>query len=321
MYPNKFKIARVLIALIFVVSGFALTGSHALAASVTFNLCASTGTATLPGSVSVPFWGFALVTTPGDCVTGIGKLPGPVLEANEGDVVTVNVYNALPAGHSATFELSGFALTLPAVNQYQFTAGRSGTFVYQSSGDAGRQMAMGLYGALVVRPAGEAAGFATGNCSTAAGAVYGNPFDRECVLVLSAVDPNFNAAPDTFDMNDYLATYWLVNGAAYPDTSAIAAPAGQRLLLRYVNAGFDYTSMMLLGAHEQVLGRDGYALNNPFLASTEVIPSGATEDAIVTVPSTAAPTTNGFPLFNRNLHVTNGAPASDPGGMLIFIQP
>ena len=103
--------------------------------------------------------------------------------------------------------------------------------------------------------------------------------------MLSQVDPNFNAAPDTFDMYDYLATYWLINGKAYPDTAPIAATAGQRVLLRYVNAGYDNTTMLLLGMHERVLARDARLLNNPFDANAETIPAGATEDAIATVPS------------------------------------
>ena len=43
-------------------------------------------------------------------------------------------------------------------------------------------------------------------------------------------------------MYDYLATYWLINGKAYPDTAPITATAGQRVLLRYVNAGYDNTT-------------------------------------------------------------------------------
>ncbi len=186
-------------------------------------------------------------------------------------------------------------------------------------------MAMGLYGALIVRPAAEAAAFTASSCSTTAGAAYGNAFDQECVLLLSALDPNFNAAPDTFDMNNYLATYWLINGQAYPNTTPITAPAGQRLLLRYVNAGYDNTAMMLLGMHQRVVARDAYPMNNPFLANAETIPAGGTEDALVTIPATAAPTANGFPLFNRNLHVTNGRTTAGtyatPGGMLTFIRP
>ena len=195
-----------------------------------------------------------------------------------------------------------------------FTASAPGTYLYQSGGDAGRQEAMGLVGALVVRSA--TPGQAYDSASTA--------YDVEAPLVLSAIDPNFNAAPDAFDTNNYLATYWLINGLAYPDTAQITATAGQRVLLRYVNAGYDNTSMMLLGMHQQVLARDANLLLNPFAADAETIPAGGTEDSIATVPASAPPGVNGFALFNRNLHVTTGTASNanhSPGGMMTFIGP
>jgi FtsP/CotA-like multicopper oxidase with cupredoxin domain len=326
MQPFMKKIIRILLALAVAAGGLLLSGLPAAAAPVTINLCASSGTLTMPDSTVVNVWGFVL--NPGTCAPGLvtaANFPGVVLEVNVGDVVTINLSSALPAGHTASFELAGLPVTPLGSGVYQFTASREGTFVYQSDGDAGRQMAMGLYGALIVRPLGEAAGFASGSCSTAAGSIYGNAFDRECVLVLSAIDPNFNAAPDTYDMHAYLATYWLINGQPYPAAPAISAPVGQRLLLRYVNAGYDNTAMMLLGMHERVLARDAFPLNNPYLAATETLPAGRTEDAIATIPTTAPPSPNGFPLFNRNLHVTSGSTAAgtynSSGGMMIFIQP
>jgi FtsP/CotA-like multicopper oxidase with cupredoxin domain len=123
-------------------------------------------------------------------------------------------------------------------------------------------------------------------------------------------------------MYGYDASYWLINGKAYPDTAAIHAPAGQRLLLRYVNAGYDNTSMMLVGMHEHVIARDAQLLPNPFDADTETIPAGATEDVIATVPAGSSAMPNGFPLYNRQLNLSNGAPSSgnSPGGMMTFIK-
>jgi FtsP/CotA-like multicopper oxidase with cupredoxin domain len=293
------------------------------AAPVTFNLCAKLGTATLTGAVTAPIWGFGIPSTPGDCGTATASLPGPVLSVNEGDTVTVNVTNALPAGtpdvpHTLRLEIPGVTFdpgpveaTVGNTVTVTFTASAPGTYLYQSGGDAGRQEAMGLAGALIVRSL--AANQAYDNASTA--------YDVEATLVLGAVDPGFNATPDSFDLNDYSATYWLINGKAYPDTApGITAATGQRVLLRYLNAGYDNTSMTLLGMHQRVLARDARLLNNPFDAATEAIPAGGTEDAIATVPTGAAPSSNGFALYNRNLHVTNGSAAA-LGGMLTFIHP
>jgi FtsP/CotA-like multicopper oxidase with cupredoxin domain len=304
----------------------AATTMPASAVAVPMALCAKAGTLTLPGSVSVPVWGFASPT----CSDPV-QVPGPVLQANAGDVVTVTLtVDPSLSGHDVTFELPGSSVTDLGSGQYEFTASE-GTFTYQSPGDAGRQTAMGLYGALVVQPSGAPTGVRD-PCVAGAGTAYGAGFDSECVLVLSQLDPAFNATPDTFDMTNYLATYWLINGKAYPDTDPIVEAAGNAVLLRYVNAGYDNTAMSLLGAHEHVIARDAHALNNAFDADAETIPGGGTEDAIVTVPSFAAPTANGFPLFNRNLHVANGLaclstnpcvpdPNYSPGGMLTFIQP
>jgi FtsP/CotA-like multicopper oxidase with cupredoxin domain len=311
------KGVRAWVALVLGAAGLAVSTSPASAAPVSINLCANDGTATLTGSVTVPIWGFVLAT-PGDCATATATLPGPVLDVNAGDVVTITLTNELPSGHTLDLEIPGVSLDPGPTDgsaPITFTASKPGTYLYQSGGDAGRQEAMGLYGALIVRPL--TGGQAYDDASTA--------YDVEAPLVLSQVDPAFNADPDGFNMLDYLATYWLINGKAYPDTAPVAASAGDLVLLRYVNAGYDNTSMSLLGMHQRVLARDAYLLNNPFSADAETIPAGATEDAIATVPSFSPPSSNGFPLFNRNLHVTNGSTdTSDyatPGGMLTFIAP
>jgi FtsP/CotA-like multicopper oxidase with cupredoxin domain len=321
------KTARALIVLAVAAAGLVLTGSGASAAAVSIELCAVPGTATMPGAVSVPIWGFGVPATPGDCTTATASLPGPQLVVNEGDVVTVNVINALPAvpAHTLSFDIPGVSFT-PGPDtapvgfsvSRTFTASAPGTYLYRSGGDAGRQQAMGLFGALIVR-------------SGTAGQAYDTPttgYDVEAVLVLSTIDPAFNAAPDTSDIHRYVATYWLINGKAYPDTApGIAATAGQRVLLRYLNAGYDNTTMQLLGMHERVVARDARLLNNPFDATAETIPAGATEDTIATVPSGSAPSVHGFPLYNRQQHLTNGAQTGQSptpgtgGGMLTFIHP
>jgi FtsP/CotA-like multicopper oxidase with cupredoxin domain len=335
-------------------------GAVAPAAPVAINLCAVTGTATLKSSVTVPIWGFVRKGTQANCsdVQGTAKLPGEPLIVSEGDTVTINVTNALPGGHTVGLEIPGVTFApgpaeaaVGTTLTRSFTASAPGTYLYQSgggggpnpgeyAGDFGRQVAMGLYGALIVRPptSGQAYDTAT------------SAYDVEATVILSQVDPTFNADPGmTFYPIDtssgqsvdpgcdqthmrcqhFRAVYWLINGKAYPDTAPIQAPAGTRVLLRYLNAGYDNTSMSLLGMHERVLARDANLLNNPFDADTETIPAGGTEDAIAIVPSGGAPSANGFALFNRNMHVTNGtAPSSEystsqslGGGMLTFIHP
>ena len=294
------------------------------------DLCATDGSLALPDSVSVPIWGFVTKPANADCsaVAHTATLPGPVLRVDEGDAVHLNITNGLPAGHRISIEVPGVSFD-PGTNEadmgqtvnISFTAPAPGTYLYQSVGEGERQTALGLYGALIVRS--QTAGQAYDSVASA--------YDVEAPLVLSAVDPAFNASadpasssdPSSFDMRNYQATYWLINGKAYPDTAPIQASAGQRVLLRYVNAGFDNTTMTLLGMHQRVIARDAQLLLNPFDASAETLPAGETEDTIATVPAYSVSTfPHGFALYNRQLHLGNGAPAdpATPGGMMTFIQ-
>ena len=108
---------------------------------------------------------------------------------------------------------------------------------------------MGLYGALVVRPA--TAGQAYDDASTA--------FDDEAVLVLSEIDPALNNAADpaAFDMRKYTAAVLPRSTARrYPDTAPDRRrTAGTTVLLRYVNAGTQYHSMAVLGRRPDAWSR------------------------------------------------------------------
>jgi len=332
--------SRILLVLAMITAALMYGGSAASAATTTIDLCALPGTAGLTGAVTVPIWGFGIPTTPGDCSTATANLPGPQLDvtlsANEPTTVTFNVTNALPAGHSITFEIPGItfdagpadvdpggtlsrSFTAPASPSDPGEANAAGTYLYSSAGDGGRQQAMGLYGALIVRPSTASQAYESADTA----------YDVEAPLVLSAVDPTFNQASDpaAFNMLNYRATYWLINGKAYPDTSGITAGEGQRVLLRYLNAGYDNTTMMLLGMHEHVVAKDAGLLNSSYAASSDTIPAGATEDAIAVVPAGGTPSDSGFPLFNRQLHLTNDdQTGQNPspqtgGGMLTFIHP
>ncbi|MBW7881056.1 MAG: multicopper oxidase domain-containing protein, partial [Caldilineaceae bacterium] len=188
-----------------------LTSSPAQAAPVTIDLCATAGTSSLPGGGSVPIWGYVA----GPC-TGTASLPGPVLQVNSGDIVTINLTNQLPVPTSLVIpgqilSASGGSAGLLTTEAppggsvtYTFTA-VTGTYLYQSGSEPDRQIAMGLYGALIVN-------------SATSGRAYSQPtsaFDSAAVLVLSEIDPNLNANPAAFNMQNYKPRYWLINGKGY----------------------------------------------------------------------------------------------------------
>jgi len=283
-----------------------------LAAPVSIDLCAKTGSVTMPDSAAIAIWGFAEDSGAGCAAATVG-LPGPLLDVNVGDEVTVNLENYdVPENVSLVFPGQPIFPDLVGVGagsstSYTFTASAPGTFLYASGVNAHLQVPMGLYGALIVRPAANQA--------------YGasTMFDVEATLVLSELDPALNNSPSISDLVNYAPKYWLINGEAYPDTVTppISAAAGQKVLLRYLNAGLLNPSMSLLGMHQQVIARDAFALGFPYQVVAETIPAGTTTDAIATIPSGAVAGTK-FWLYNRNLYVTNAG--AFPGGMLAYIE-
>lgn len=253
-------------------------------AARTCDLWAAKGTLVLPGGSSVPIWGFSATAA------GPVGLPGPVLTATVGDTVTVTVHNGLPAAAGA------LSLAVPGVSTgpddttgvpagstvtVRLGARRPGSFVYEAGHTAAgaRQAAMGLVGALVVKPPAPAAGgdlLAYGD---------GTSYQDEAVLVLSEVDPALNAAPTTFDLRGFAPKYRLVNGHAYPEIPPIATDRGRKVLIRYVNAGLATHSMALLGADQTVLAHGGHPLAYSYGVVAESVTPGDTADLLAHVPA------------------------------------
>ena len=276
------------------------------------DLWAKAGSTTMPGGQVVTVWGYT--TASGDPVTRPG---GPTLEVTEGEQVTITLHNELTEatslllqGQQMVPDRTGAAAGAP--KSYTFTAGDPGTYLYEAglTANGQHQVAMGLYGALVVHPAG-APGQAYADADTA--------FDKDAVLVLSELDPALNNAadPGAFDMRKYAPRYFLVNGKAHPDTDAVPAAAGDRVLLRYVNAGIQYHSMAVLGARQRLLALDGSPLGFSRSYVAETFGPGQTADAIVTAPSRQADTS--VPVYDGSLllHNTN---LDGAGGMLTSIE-
>jgi Multicopper oxidase len=317
---------RLATALLFALAG--LGGHQAQATTLTSTACTSaagvatctlfakSGTMTLP-STTVSVWGYT------DSASGVITQPGgPILIVNQGDAVTVNLTNSLPEATTLMFHGQS-NVTSPTATSYTFTATNPGTYLYEASpigANTQHQTAMGLYGALVVKPAcalapcqayGDLPGGAVGS---GAATLY----DDEAVVLLSELDPALNAAPATFDIRNFAPQYFLINGKFHPNTDAINAPTGHKVLLRYVNAGVQQHSMGLLGLRQNFVAKDGSPL--PMFTHSvvaESIAPGETGDAIATIPTGLA---NGikYPLYDARFMMHN---SSNPGmgGMLTFL--
>jgi hypothetical protein len=241
------------------------------------------GTMILPGMpTGVPIWGFA------STATAPATSPGPVLVVDEGNTVTVTVHNRLSQNLSLALPaISGLApdttgAPAGADTTYTFTASRPGTYLYEAghTANGGRQAAMGLVGAMVVRAP------AAGGKPSAYGDA-GSSYDDEAVMVLTEIDPALNTSADplTFDLRNVAPRYRLINGKAFPETAPVVTDVGRKVLLRYVNAGLAAHPMTALGVDQLVVGQDSRPTAYPEAAVTVPLAPGNTVDAVVTLPT------------------------------------
>jgi FtsP/CotA-like multicopper oxidase with cupredoxin domain len=247
-------------------------------------------------------------------------VPGPQLTFNQGDVVTINLHNDLSVDTALLFQGQSMLPDLTGVSNggtqsYTFTVDKPGTFLYEAGLAPGFQIqvAMGMYGAMVVRPAG---------APSQAYASSSSAFDSEEVLVLSELDPTLNNSgnPTAFDIRRFSPKYYLINGKAYPDTDALTVGAGSTVLLRYVNAGLQAHSMSTLGLSQKIIGQDGHANLYGRAVVAETIATGQTLDTLVSIPATAGAQ---YPVYDASLFLRNSdgtGSSSGLGGMLTMLN-
>jgi multicopper oxidase len=274
-----------------------------------FNLVAKTGHIQTPDGNSILMWSYANLDAPD---TGAFQSPGPVLCITQGETVVVNLHNTLADATSIAFPgqegVAGIGspglLTTEAASggdaTYTFTASEPGTYLYESGSDVSKQVEMGLYGALIVRPAGHA-DWAYANASTAF-----NP-NREFMLLLAEIDPDLHRAVefgDTYDFTELHNRYFTINGRSFPDTvqdnDSILLPtqpygslvriqptdgALAPALIRMLNAGALNHPFHPHGNHTREIAQDGRLIGAGGNASTEhfgeTIASGQTQDFLL----------------------------------------
>ncbi len=307
----NWKPAAVVIALI------ALTPAYSPAAQ--YELWAKSGTVSMPGG-TVNVWGYA--TSAADPVT----VPGPRLIVPPGDTtLSVILHNNLPEptsivipGLPATLSpvfvtdaqgrqrVKSFTAETPAqgTTTYTWTGVKPGSYLYQSGSMPGKQVALGLYGAVTQ--------------DAAAGMAYpGVAYGSEVLLFFSELDPALGSNPAVTRPVTYNPRYFLVNGKPFvqgdPSTTIAAGTTNQAVLIRLLNAGLESHGAKLLGSHMRIVAEDG----NPYPYAREqyeaYLPPGKTKDAIW-VPSQAG----AYPVLDSFHFMTNNG--SLGGGMLRYLS-
>jgi FtsP/CotA-like multicopper oxidase with cupredoxin domain len=198
------------------------------------------------------------------------------------------------------------------------------------------------------------------------GTDHSTAYDREYGMFLSEAwaQEHFEGAHiQEHDWSEYHPDIWLLNGRSYPDTiappgggtdsatgdliapvghdelqyqpisSLITARPGDRVLLRFVNLGFQQHAMTIDGLRMRVVGKDATLLRRvlhgptptldvtwqDYWTNTVLIGPGESVDAIVIAPSVADGTS--YRLYNRNLaYLHNPGMAGALGGQMTEIR-
>ena len=182
-----------------------------------------------------------------------GVSPGPVIEAVVGQTVTVNIINNVAL--ETRFTVDRWLPDTPVIPigggaTFEFTPTEAGIYRY---GDTDlRNRSLGLFGAVVVRPA-------EANVAWSGGPTY----DQERNWVVTDMDSVWNNTSIFLPLStDYNPNYFLLNGkngfAAKQDpNSTIDGAVGETFLVRIVNSGLYDQSLHFHAAHFQVISKDG----------------------------------------------------------------
>jgi FtsP/CotA-like multicopper oxidase with cupredoxin domain len=263
---------------------------------------------------------------------------------------------------------------------YHYFPEDPGTYMYHCHIDDVEHVHMGLYGVIFIRCSTPAANGKQQAFNDPAGLLPGQQswYDREFATIITEFDIHAHWADahnQDMDWTDYKGAFRLMNGRAWPDTilphfdpmlpnllpsplpagperlrfnpnsTLIQANAGERILIRIANLGFEEHSLMLPGIPLTVVGRDAkplygtrpdYGVDGPvpgvrgdiqWTSNRVDFGPGESRDMIVTAPaaSASASATNPdrYSFYDRNygfVKKSDAAGADGYGGMRTEIQ-
>jgi manganese oxidase len=193
-----------------------------------------------PG-MKVNMWGFN------------GSSPGPTIEAVEGDRIRIFVTNKLPeptaihwhgillpSGMDGVSGLTQPGIPVGKTFVYEFTLLRPGSHFYHSHLDEQLQLAMGMYGCLVVHPKD----------------ARQLRVDRDYMFILAAYDVEPGAmTPKVSTMTEF--NMWTFNNRVFPGIDPVVAGTGDRVRVRIGNLTMTNHPIHMHGPSFEVTGTDG----------------------------------------------------------------
>lgn len=180
-------------------------------------------------------------------------VPGPLIRVRPGERIRLIVTNALPEPTSVHWhglqipnDQDGAAwVTQPPIQPgetytYEWTVPDTpGTYWYHSHYEPDRQQSLGLYGALLIEDLTET-----------------KP-DLDATLILGEWTVTATGNVPSMPMAGMEPNYFTINGKAWPETEPLQVKVGQRVRLRFVNAGQFVHPMHLHGQPFTIVATDG----------------------------------------------------------------
>ena len=277
---------------------FTYLGPNIAALDVSMN-----GSELMADQTSIRTWYF------GSGFNGDRTVPSPVIEAVEGETVEVTLTSMMP--HSVHFHgldvdqandgvpnTSGYVAQMsgpPGFGRvegytnlgspftYTFTAPHAGTYMYHCHIDTVLHLEMGMIGTVIVRPPG----------GSAIEAWAGGPtFDKEYIWHLHTYDSTWHLdGPQTSGSNTvrHRPDYFMINGrdgsnTLSDPTTAITAAAGDRVLIRATNVGYQPALVQLGGVEFEVIASDGRPLRSAIPATQQLVVPGERYDLLFSMP-------------------------------------
>lgn len=221
-----------------------------------------------------------------------GTVPGQEIRVKQGQQLEVQLTNRLKEpitihwhGYPVPNDMDGVpGLTQNAIQPgetftYSFEAKVAGTYWYHSHQESNEQVDRGLYGALIVEEAED-------------------PYqvDREYVLILDEMNRDGSAGSAGGMMGGMMGRMmgggpsgydiFTVNGKAGESIPDYPVKTGERLRLRFINAGYTTHYMHLGSVPYKVIAVDGQKARQPVTADHELLPvaPGERYDVLIEVP-------------------------------------
>ncbi len=282
------------------------------------------GNTTMWDGTVLPIWGFRTGINPPGSIPAV--FPAPLIEANEGDTLVMNVRNFSMEPHTlhphgldadqindGVPHTSFFITPMGGQVTYTVTATHAGEYFYHCHFETTLHQQMGMVGIIRIHPAGATATAWTG----------GPAYDKAYYWFMTEFDGAWHQNPPALgQFFNYNPNYFLINGKAkqqvFADTSiSIQAGLSQKIFLTLSTLGYGMNKVVFPPALQaEVIHSDGRPLPSPFITDTLEMSPGERYGVMITPLTTTIDSITVYyhSMYNQQYWGENKVPVSITSG-------